>query len=186
MARRFFKDKRGIAALEFALIAPILILLYLGSVEMTGGLDVDKQLGRATAMIADLVTQQKTTITKAKISDIMKIGEATLLPYRRDTPKITVTAFEVSSSGTATAKWSWHRENGVETRGSGATLDANLNIPGTSIIRVDMNIAYVPLLAWTIESTVRMSNGTSTIGLALADTEFGPVRQGAAPTCGNC
>ena len=29
-ALRFFRDRRGVAAVEFALIAPVLILLYMG------------------------------------------------------------------------------------------------------------------------------------------------------------
>lgn len=190
MIPRFFHDKRGVAALEFALIAPVLILLYLGSIEITGGIDTDRKLGRAASMVSDLVTQEQTTITKAQVSNIMNIAAATLLPYQRDTPQITVTAINVSATGTATVAWSRRRVNGVETRpftiGSGADLDANLRIPSTSVIRVDMSTAYVPLLAWTIKDTVSRSNGTSAVGLGLADTAFGRVRQGPALTCGDC
>jgi Flp pilus assembly protein TadG len=57
-AGHFLGDRRGVAALEFALIAPTILLLYLGSIEVTMGLDVNKNLGRATSMVADLVTQQ--------------------------------------------------------------------------------------------------------------------------------
>ena len=93
--RSFLRDRRGVAALEFALIAPVMIALYMGSVEATAGLDLNKNLGRATSMVADLVTQQQ-TITKADIKNIMDIGTATLLPYTRDTPQITITAIDIS------------------------------------------------------------------------------------------
>ena len=102
--------RRGVAALEFALIAPVMIALYMGSVEATAGLDLNKNLGRATSMVADLVTQQQ-TITKAEIKDIMDIGTATLLPYTRDTPQITITAIDISAASVATVAWSRRKVN---------------------------------------------------------------------------
>ncbi|MGH6860306.1 MAG: TadE/TadG family type IV pilus assembly protein [Phyllobacterium sp.] len=189
-ARRFFRDDRGVAALEFALVAPILILLYLGSIEVTGGLDIDRKLARAANMVADLVTQEQGTIAKSRIADIMNIGTATLLPYRRDTPQITVTAIEVSDDGSAKVAWSRRRVNGVDSRpftpGSNADLDADLRIPGTAVIRVDTSTAYVPLIAWTMENSVLMSNGTAATGLNLAQTAYGRVRQGGSVACGGC
>lgn len=189
IATRFVSDKRGVAGLEFALIAPILILLWLGSVEVTGGIDVNKNLGRAASMVADLVTQQQ-SITQAEIAGIMDIGIATLLPYQRDTPQITVTAINVSSAGAATVAWSRRRVNGVDTTpfqaGTAVALDANLLIPSTSVIRVQMNIAYVPIIAWTIEGQVNTAAGESMVGLDMARTSFGRVRQGGGVACSNC
>jgi Flp pilus assembly protein TadG len=189
ITRHFVRDSRGVAGLEFALIAPILILLWLGSIEVTGGIDVNKNLGRATSMVADLVTQQQ-SITQAQIAGIMDIGRATLLPYQRDTPQITITAINVSSAGAATVAWSRRRVNGTDTTpfqpGTAVALDANLIIPGTSVIRVQMNIAYVPLIAWTIEGQVNTAAGDSVVGLSMAKTSFGRVRQGGAVTCSNC
>jgi Flp pilus assembly protein TadG len=189
IAGRFLRDRRGVAALEFALIAPVIILLYLGSVELTTGLDVNKNLGRAGSMVADLVTQQQ-TITKADITNIMAIAKATMLPYQRDTPQIKITAIDVPVTGSAKVVWSRQTKNGVEstpyTAGSTANINANLLIPGTSVIRVETNIAYVPLIAWTIKGKVSTANGTSVTGLAMANTSFGRVRQGAAVACSDC
>lgn len=189
ITRRFARDRRGVAGLEFALIAPILILLWLGSIEVTGGADVNKNLGRATSMVADLVTQQQ-TITQTQISGIMDIGRATLLPYQRDTPQITITAINVSSAGAATVAWSRRRVNGADTTpfqpGTAVALDANLLIPGTSVIRVQMNIAYVPIIAWTIAGHVDTAAGDNVVGLSMAKTSFGRVRQGGAVACSNC
>ncbi len=188
-AKGFLRDKRGVAGLEFALIAPVLILLYLGIMEVTGGVDVNKNLSRASSAVADLVTQQS-IISQVEIGQIMNIAQAILLPYRRDTPKITVTAINISNAGVATVAWSRRRVNGTDTTpfsaGSAVTLDPNLIIPGTSVIRVQMDIAYVPLIAWTITGTVNKANGASVVGLGMSRTAFGRVRQGAAVTCSNC
>lgn len=192
IAISFLGDKRGVAAMEFAMIAPVLILLYLGGVETTTGLDVNKNLGRAASMVADLINQQK-TITQAEISGIMDIGAATLLPYRRDTPQITITAINVDNAGNPKVAWSRQRVNGVDTTpftaGSSVPANANLTnllIPGTSMIRVQMSIAYVPLVAWTIESSVNTAAGSSVVGLAMEKTSYGRVRQGTSVNCTNC
>jgi len=185
----FLRDRRGVAALEFALIAPVMIALYMGSVEATAGLDLNKNLGRATSMVADLVTQQQ-TITKAQIEDIMDIGTATLLPYARDTPQITITAIDISAANVATVAWSRRKVNLTYTRpyvaGSAVALDPNLLIPSTSVIRVEMSIAYVPLMAFYMKNVVTTATGVSAIGITMPKTSYGRIRQGTSVTCSDC
>ncbi|MBZ9656702.1 TadE/TadG family type IV pilus assembly protein [Phyllobacterium lublinensis] len=189
LAKRFIRDKRGIAAMEFAFIAPILIVLYLGSVEATSGLDVNKKLGRATNMVADLVTQQQ-TITTDQLKDIMEIGTALLLPYRFDTPQITITAINIPATGSPTVAWSRKVVNKVYSRpyaaGSTVTLDPNLVIPNTTVIRVETKIAYLPLMAFKYSDAVTTASGVSAVGIPMGRTGFGRVRQGAAVACSNC
>lgn len=190
LAKRFIGDKRGVAALEFALIAPVLILLYLGTVETTEGINVNKDLGRAATMVADLVTQQ-TTVTTAQLGDIMKIGQATVLPYRRDTPQITITSIDISAAGNATVLWSRRVVNGTESRpfnaGSAATLDANLRIPSTTVVQVKAELAYVPIIPWTITGQTNTAAGASVIGIHMSKNTYGRIRQGSnAVTCTNC
>lgn len=187
--RSFLRDQRGVAALEFALIAPVMIALYMGSVEATAGLDLNKNLGRATSMVADLVTQQQ-TITKADIKDIMDIGTATLLPYTRDTPQITITAIDISAASVATVAWSRRKVNLVYSKpyvaGSAVALDPNILIPSTSVIRVEMSIGYVPLMAFYMKNVITKANGTSAIGITMPKTAYGRVRQGESVACSDC
>jgi Flp pilus assembly protein TadG len=187
--RGFFRDQRGVAALEFALIAPVMIALYMGSVEITGGLDLNKNLGRATSMIADLINQQK-TITTTQIKGIMDIGTATLFPYMRDTPQITVTAINISAAKVATVAWSGRKIDLTYTTpyaaGSVVALDSNLLVPSTSVVRVEMKIAYVPLMAFVMKDTVTTAKGASAIGITMPKTIYGRVRQGTSVTCSDC
>jgi Flp pilus assembly protein TadG len=187
--RSFLRDRRGVAALEFALIAPVMIALYMGSVEATAGLDVNKNLGRATSMVADLVTQQQ-TITKADLKDIMDIGTAALLPYTRDTPQITITAIDISAANVATVAWSRRKVNLTYSRpyaaGSAVALDANLLVPGTSVIRVETSIAYVPLIAVYMKKAVTTAAGASVVGITMSKSAYGRIRQGTSVTCSDC
>ncbi|EJN05287.1 TadE/TadG family type IV pilus assembly protein [Phyllobacterium sp. YR531] len=190
LGKRFCFDRRGVAAMEFALISPVLVLLYMGSVETITGVDVNRKLDRASTMMSALLTQEKDTITKAKITDVMNLATATLLPYTRDTPKITVTSIVVGTDGVAKVEWSRRRVNGVEsrpfTKGTIVALDSNVAIKNTSVIRVDMTMAYVPLIAWTITKTVSKADGTAAIGLDLTQQAYGRVRIGQSTKCSDC
>ena len=58
-------------------------------------------------------------------------------------------------------------------------LDPNLLIPSTSVIRVEMSIAYVPLMAFYMKNVITKANGTSAIGITMPKTAYGRVRQGS-------
>ena len=94
-ARRLFRDKGGVAALEFALIVPLLLMLYFVTMEVAQAIEVNKKVGRVGSMVADLVTQMQ-EMNKAELEGIMRIGEATLQPYNRSQPNITITRIKGS------------------------------------------------------------------------------------------
>lgn len=182
----FGKDRRGIAALEFALIAPVMIMLLLGSIEITNGFDVNKKLARAGATVGDLVTQQQ-SVTKEKIADIMEIGTSILLPYRRDLPTITIASINIDANGNATVAWSQRKQGQAistpYTKGSTIAIDSNLKIPASNFVRVETSIAYIPLVAWTIKDSVN----TSSPSIAMGKMIYGRIRQGAdSVACTNC
>ena len=56
--RRFRDDERGIAAIEFAIIAPIMIGMYFGLAEMASAISVDRRISHGTNVAGDLSTQQ--------------------------------------------------------------------------------------------------------------------------------
>ncbi len=80
--RRFLADRGGVAAVEFAFIAPVLLSLYFVTMEVSQGIETNKKVGRIASMTADLVAQQQ-TISKSEIQAIMEIGGSLLEPYNR-------------------------------------------------------------------------------------------------------
>ena len=54
---RVWRDRRGIAALEFALIAPIMILMFFGISELGQGLLAERRVSHATSSLGDLAAQ---------------------------------------------------------------------------------------------------------------------------------
>ncbi|TIV71910.1 MAG: pilus assembly protein, partial [Mesorhizobium sp.] len=67
------RDRRGVAAIEFAFIVPVLLIMYFITMEASQAIETSKKVSRIGSMVADLVTQQQ-TVVKANLDAIMKIG----------------------------------------------------------------------------------------------------------------
>lgn len=187
IASGFLRNIRGAAAVEFAFIVPILLTLYLGSMEISQALDVDKRVGRTASMVADLVTQQE-QVNRSQLVSIMKIGDATLQPYNRSTPATTIVAVQVDSSSSpkALAVWSIKRQgNSITTpvaAGSTVTLPPDLVTAGAFIIMVTTKLDYVPITTWAI-------SGTSTNGhvvIPMGETYYLRPRLADTIACSDC
>lgn len=55
----FLDNRNGVAAIEFAFLCPILMLMTFGTFEMTRAVVVHKRFQRATAMVGDLVAREQ-------------------------------------------------------------------------------------------------------------------------------
>lgn len=102
---RFLRDRRGVAAVEFAFIAPVLILIYMGLAEVTMALMAERRAGHATAAIADLIAQDTLT-SKAEIDEIFAIGDKIVAPFASNGLTIRVTAVQADNNGVPKVVWS--------------------------------------------------------------------------------
>lgn len=104
--RAFLKDKRGVSAVEFALVAPILVTAYLGMTELTLGMIASRHTSHLAATIGDLASQSD-TLTDANISDLWAIGASMLQPFATGTSlKIRLTEVTMNTSNQAVVQWS--------------------------------------------------------------------------------
>jgi hypothetical protein len=94
--------------------------MYFVTMEIAPAIDSSKKVGRGASMIADLVTQQQTVAT-ADLDAMMRLGEATILPYNRSKLKVVITAIEVTDEATPKVKVVWSRKmvNGAFSTRSG-------------------------------------------------------------------
>ena len=67
---RFLNNKDGIAAIEFGLIAPIMILMYFGMAEIATTISVDRKVSHSTNVAGDLTTQSE-TVSATEMADIL-------------------------------------------------------------------------------------------------------------------
>ncbi|MGB6230387.1 MAG: TadE/TadG family type IV pilus assembly protein [Litorimonas sp.] len=97
-AQALAKDESGVAAMEFAIIAPLIIGLYLGLAELANVLSVERQVSHSASVAGDLATQV-TQLTATDTSDMM--SAVLRVAGVRDTSDYVVhlESFERDSSG---------------------------------------------------------------------------------------
>lgn len=106
-------DTGGVAAVEFAFLAPILILFYFSMVEFCQGYMALKRTGHVSSMVADLVSQSD-SVTKSDLSDIFAIGDLIMAPFSA-TP-LTQRVSSVTRVNATTYKVDWSVGKGVASK----------------------------------------------------------------------
>jgi Flp pilus assembly protein TadG len=157
--RRLARDRRGVSAVEFAFLAPIMVALYFGCVEVSDGVSADRKVTLTAAALANLAAQV-TTITTADMSNVFDASAKIMYPYSA-TLKSTLTCLKLDSAGKATVKWSDTRNGTKKTVGSiytFATANAALAVPNTWLILAEVSYAYTPIVGYTITGTLTLSD----------------------------
>ena len=107
LARRSRMDTQGVAAIEFAFIAPIMVLMFIGAVELSQAIIVDRRVTQASSSIADLVARQENKMLFSEMTDIVRIGGFILAPYDQAPLEVTVRNVSSSPSNAENTKQSW-------------------------------------------------------------------------------
>jgi Flp pilus assembly protein TadG len=188
---RFCCDRRGVAAVEFAFIVPVLLIMYFMTMEASQAIETSKKVSRIGSMVADLVTQQE-TISAADLDAIMKIGNSTLQPYNRSTPKIVITAIKVTNETPPNVQVVWSRKMVGDAFSADAAKDSvtavpkTLEIKDTFLIRVESNLAYEPIITWSADSEKRLGLSSVFNKISMGETYYLRPRRSLTIPCGTC
>ena len=105
LLKRLGRDRRGVSAVEFALIAPAMIAFYFGLAEITQALLAERRTGHAASAIGDLVAQSS-TVSNADLTDIFQVATTIMQPYPTESLKIRVTSVKANAAGATSVAWS--------------------------------------------------------------------------------
>ena len=152
-ARRFRRDQGGIAAVEFALIVPIMALMFIGAVEMSQAITVDRRVTQVASSTADLVARSEKQIAQTEITDIMRVGSYIFKPYSQDPVQIVIRNVTSSPTNATIAKQSWSctytgtgQTQTCACSSSNYTLPGNLVTTNDSVVISEVTYNYKPLV----------------------------------------
>jgi Flp pilus assembly protein TadG len=188
---RLLRDRRGVAAVEFAFIVPLLLSMYFVTMEVSQAIETNKKVSRVGSMVADLVTQQQ-TISKSELNAILAIGEALLQPYNRSTPTITITAIEITDEPTPKVQVFWSRKlsNGAPSEGAGkgstTTVPDALKTKGSFLVRVESDLQYKPVIAWAAADKPALGLTAAFSNISMLETYYLRPRMSQQISCGDC
>jgi Flp pilus assembly protein TadG len=155
---RFRRDRRGVSAVEFALISPVLILAYFGLAELSGALMAQRRVAHAASAIGDLVAQDS-TITNAEMTDIFSVAQTILKPYSTTSLKLRVSSITADSNNSPKVKWS--DGSGMTALAVGSTVSGLpsgvVTASGDNVIMAEATYTYTSPAAAVIKNGLNFS-----------------------------
>src|SRR6476619_5776341 len=135
---RFGKDRRGVSAVEFAMLLPLMITLYLGSVEISQGVAIDRKVTLTSRTVGDLASQAS-SINNADMTNLLNAALSVMAPYNAppfdpSKLKVTVSEVKIDANGVATIAWSDTKNGTARSVGATVTVPTALNVASTNLI----------------------------------------------------
>lgn len=162
--RQFRDDARAVAAVEFALILPMLIGLYLGTIEGATLYSADHKVATVASTIADLVAREKGEIKTADLTTYFKAAQTIMQPYTSTGLVQTVSLLSIDSAGVAKVKWSKVYPTTQTARAVdsiyplAATTQINILARGASgwLVASEVNYPHNPIVGFVIPGIVNL------------------------------
>jgi Flp pilus assembly protein TadG len=142
-ARRFTGDTQGVSAVEFALLLPLMLTMYLGGSEVASAVATSRKVTLVSRTVADLASQSS-SITDASMTNILNASAAVISPYASSKLKVTVSEVKIDANGAATVVWSDTLGGTARPAGSSVTLPAALKVANTWLIWSEAEFSYEP------------------------------------------
>jgi Flp pilus assembly protein TadG len=157
ICRRFIASTRGLAAVEFAMILPVLVTMFLASFDGGRALAVYMKVRAATYALAS-ITNQYTTIQSTDMTSIVGATSVVLAPYSSSPIVVTISQITISSKGVATVSWSYSLNGTARTQGSSITLPTALDTDSTYLIFAEVKYIYTPMFGYFGSGAITLSD----------------------------
>lgn len=140
---RFWRDRRGVSAVEFALIAPVLIIFYFGMAEMTQAMLAQRRLSHLAASIGDIVARDQ-QLTDARVADLFSVGNVLMSPFPTSTLRLCLVSIVSDANGKDVVAWSDPSNAPVDCPARNDVLDIPVSVlpAGKSVIMSKASYEY--------------------------------------------
>lgn len=148
----FGRDRRGVSGVEFALILPIMVVLYFSGFEITEAVTINRKVTHTTSVLGDLVAQGR-TISSSEMSNILDAAMSVMNPYPTTDATLLVTGVTVDSQGSASVAWSCGRNTAALATGGAITIPDDLAIADTFLVMSEVHYEYRPTFGYILTGT---------------------------------
>jgi len=156
-AERLRRDRRGVSAVEFAILLPVMVTLFLGSVEATQGIAANRKIELTAHTLADLATQY-TDITDLDMANILAAGSAILAPYPTGGLQEVVSEIAINDQGVGTVVWSSTLGGAALTVGTTVSVPSALAVPNSYLVLAQVKYSYNPTYGYVMTGAITLSD----------------------------
>jgi Flp pilus assembly protein TadG len=154
--QRLRTNRRGIAAMEFVAVGPMIALIFVGGFQVLDAVTVLRKLTDTTVQLAN-ITSQYTSMSQADVNTVLAAASTIMTPYTTATMSIVLSEVSTDSNGNATVTWSKAFQGTPLTQGSPVTMPPGFDSPSTSYIMVQATYQYTAPIAAGAIGTIPMS-----------------------------
>src|SRR5207244_8507887 len=160
-------DRSGLAAVEFAFVFPMMVVMYFGVVELSSAIAVDRKATQVARTLSDL-TSQSVSVADADLINFGQAAKAIMTPYPPSPLIFSITEVYVDKT-TAVARVQWSKALTIDTSGNvaiAATAPHNVGdvvvLPpglvvakakGTYVIWSEVSYKYTPTIGYVLAKT---------------------------------
>ena len=152
-------DRSAVAAIEFALIVPIMLVMFFGTVEMSSGVAVDRKVTLVARTLSDL-TSQSTSVADTDMTNFFTASGAILTPYSPTPTHAKLSELYVDPS-TLQARVQWSKSATLDSSGnvtlaagravsSIVAIPSQLAVAGTYLIFSEVGYLYTPTVGYVM------------------------------------
>ena len=185
-ARDLMRDRSAIAATEFAVIVPIMLVMFFGTVEFSSAVAVDRKVTLVARTLADLTSQALNSVTDNYLQNVFTASIAITTPYSATPTKAQISEIYVDSSRVAKIQWSKAATIGTaatqatlatSTHNAGdiVTIPPALQVPQTYLIFSEVSYLYTPTVGYVMGKS----------GVTMSDVAYTRPRQNTCITYNN-
>lgn len=172
-AGRFLADNKALAATEFAVIVPVMLVMFFGTVELSSAVAVDRKVTLIARTLSDLTSQSSGTLTDTNLQNTFTASMSIITPY--DNTLVNATIAQIYIDANSVAKIQWSKSAVIASGATQASLTAppptltanttvtsmipsTLLLPSTYLIFSQVSYIYTAPVKYVLKSGVTLSD----------------------------
>ncbi len=171
-ARDFLADSRALAATEFAMIVPLMLVMFFGTVEVSTAVAIDRKVTLIARTLSDLTSQSSGAATDTSLQNTFTASISIVTPYDASNTVGTISEIYIDANSIATVQWS-KSATVASSSATQATLTTSLRkagdkitssipsallVPSTYLILSEVSYTYKPTLYYVLKSNLVLSD----------------------------
>lgn len=160
----FRKAERGVAAVEFALLLPVMLAVYIGTMEASMLITMDRKIQSVAGAVGDLVARSDKSIATTQMRDYFRAASGIMTPYSSDAVLQVITAVHVDQNNNATIAWSRQFNGDGYSTTTPRVPGQSFPLPpemiaistGQTVIAAEASYSYTPLFGLFFNQSVNL------------------------------
>ena len=163
-AANLLADRRGLAAVEFAFILPVMMVMLFGTVEVSTAIAIDRKVTLMARTLSDL-TSQATKVEDTDFTNFFAASYGIMTPYPTTSAVLSSTITEIYVDASKVAHVQWSKGSAGSTALAPrdvVPISDKLAIAGTYLIMSQVSYSYTPTVGYVMKSALTMKDSAFT------------------------